>query len=181
MSDLRDEKKTTKQRPVLTIASAPAPKEKKILVSDDMDVSEEKEVKGLASFTPTPPPTVSAGYIQNLVFHPAAERDPDRVGPHYAPCPTQSGGDIARDRAINEWVLNHLPLSEEQKKHLLHQMNVDQRKNEMLSESLTMRSKNLKALKEKELQRLESKQEGEKGHRIGVKEKGRSCSACSCS
>lgn len=181
MSHLGDENKKAKQRPTLTIASSPAPKEKKIPVPDAMDVSEEKEVKGLGSFTPSPPPTVSAGYIQNLVVHPVAERDPDRVGPHYAPCPTQTGGDIARDRAINEWVLNHLPLSEEQKKQLIHEMNVEQRKNEILAESLTMRSKNFKALKEKESQRLAAQEEKEKGHRLGVKEKGRSCSACSCS
>lgn len=179
MTDSKDELKRGKTRPILTIASAPQQKEKKVIVQDDMDLSEEKEIKGLGR----PSPTVSAGYIQNLVLHPMAERDPDRVGPHYAPCPPPTGGDIARDRAINEWVLNHLPLTEEQKMELIHRMNIEHRKNQMLDESLTMRSKNLQALKAKEVDKAQEEEEKDKGHRLGVKDKskGRSCSACSCS
>lgn len=178
MTDAKSETKR-KTQPVLSISSAPKPKEKKIPVQEDMDVSDEKEIKGIGG----PAPTVSAGYIQNLVLHPVTERDPDRVGPHYSPCPAPSGGDICRDRAINEWVLNHLPLSEEQKRDLIHSLNIEHRKNEMLAESLTMRSKNLQALKEKEAEKLQAQQEKDKGHRLGVKDKhkGRSCSACMCS
>lgn len=179
MTDSKDELQRGKTRTILSIASAPKPKEKKIPVQDVMDLSEEKERKSMGRT----PPTVTASYIQNLVLHSASERNPDRVGPHYAPCPAESGGDIARDHAINEWVLNHLPLSEEQKQRLIHELNIDKRKNEMLSESLTMRSRNLQALKAKDLEKLQAQEEKNKGHRHGVKDgvKGRSCSSCNCS
>jgi len=179
MSDLKDELKRVQTRPTTTITTTHQQKEKKILVQDVMDLSSEKEVKGLGG----PAPTISASYIQNLVFHPVAEHDPDRVGPHYAPCPAPSGGDIARDRAINEWVLNHLPLKEEEKKKLMDDLYLEQRKHEILSESLTMRSKNLQRLQEKEKEKQQEQEETDKGHRLGVKEqpKKRNCTTCFCS
>ena len=179
MTDLKHEVKHKKAQPILSIASVPKQKEKKIPVSEVMELCEEKEVKGIGG----PAPTVSAGYIQNLVLHPVTERDPERVGPHYAACPAPSGDDISRDRAINEWVLNHLPLNEEQKQQLIHSLNIEHKKNEMLAESLTMRSKNLQALKAKEAERQQAREEQDKGHRLGVKDtsKGRTCSPCNCS
>ena len=178
MTDSKHELKRASTRPDSEVSGGPKHKEKKIRVEDPVGPSEEKDVKGLVS----PPPTISAGIIQNLVLHPVAERDPDRVGRHYSPCPPPSTGDIARDHAINEWVFNHLPLSEEQKKSLMHNLNLERRKSEIMAESLTMRSKNLKALQEKEKERLRSEHEEEKGHRLGVKEKppskSRSCFMC---
>ena len=178
MTDTKHELRRASTRPDSEVSGKSKPKEKKILVADPVDDSEEKDVKGLVS----PTPTISAGVIQNLVLHPVTERDPDRVGRHYNPCPPPSTGDIARDHAINEWVFNHLPLSEEQKQALMHSLNVERRKNEIMAESLTMRSKNLKALQEKEKARLCDEQEEEKGHRLGVKEKppskSRSCFMC---
>ena len=156
---MTDEKHKLKRSPTLSISSVPKPKEKKIPLPE-MDTSEEeKEFKGL----PGPAPTVSAGYIQTLVLHPATERDPDRTGRHYAPCPPPTTTDISKDHAINEWVLNHLPLTEPQKQELIQNMNIERRKNEMLSESLTMRSKNLKALKEKETEKIRLEEEKERG------------------
>ena len=177
MTDTKHEPKRTSTRTDREVSGGSKPKEKKIRVEDTMDVSEEKDVKGLLS----PAPTISAGYIQNLVLHPVAERDPDRVGPHYNPCPATTAGDIARDHAVNEWVFNHLPLTEEQKKLLMHHLNLERRKNEILAESLTMRSKNLKSLQDKEKERLRGEEQEEKGHRLGVKEKpskSRSCFLC---
>jgi len=176
---MTDEKHKLKRSPTLSISSVPKPKEKKIPLPE-MDTSEEeKEFKGL----PGPAPTVSAGYIQTLVLHPTTERDPDRTGRHYAPCPPPTTTDISKDHAINEWVLNHLPLTEPQKQELIHNMNIERRKNEMLSESLTMRSKNLKALKEKETEKIRLEEEKERGHRLGVKElrTTRSCYSSHCS
>lgn len=48
--------------------------------------------------------------------------------PHDAPCPPPSTDDIANDHAINEWALNHLPLSEEQKKWMIQALMIDQAK-----------------------------------------------------
>jgi hypothetical protein len=146
-----------------------------------MDLSDEKDVKGLGGIGPT----VSAGYIQNLVMHPTAERDPDRVGPHYAPCPHMTASDIAKDQAINEWVLNHLPLTEEQKQNLMRSLTLDKRRKEMLDESLTIRSQNIRSLHEKEKQRLAAEDEKKKDHRRGIKERPtgrkRGCGVCECS
>ncbi len=179
MTDSKNELKRCQTRTTTTITSPPQQKEKKILVQDVMDLPEEKEIKGLGGHAPT----ISASYIQNLVFHPVAEHDPDRVGPHYAPCPAPTGGDITRDRAINEWVLNHLPLKEEEKKKLMQELYLEQRKHEILSESLTMRSKNFQLLQEKEKEKQQEQDEKDKGHRIGVKDKSkfRTCSTCFCS
>jgi hypothetical protein len=146
-----------------------------------MDLSDDKEVKPLGG----PAPTVSAGYIQNLILHAPPEHDPERVGLHYAPCPALSAADISKDHAINEWVLNHLPLSEEQKQGLMRSLTLDKRRKEMLDESLTVRSQSLKLLKEKEQERLRAEEEKKKNHRQGVKErssgKKRACAACECS
>lgn len=48
--------------------------------------------------------------------------------PHDAPCPPQTATDITQDHALNEWVLNHLALSEEQKKWLITALLIDQKK-----------------------------------------------------
>lgn len=47
---------------------------------------------------------------------------------HEEPCPSQTTDDIAKCPEINEWVLNHLPLKEEQKQKLLQQLINDQLK-----------------------------------------------------
>lgn len=163
MTDTKHELKRSSTRPDREGSAGTKPKEKKIKMEELL----------------SPTPTISEGYIQNLVLHPVGERDPDRVGPHYNPCPATTAGDVARDHAVNEWVFNHLPLTEEQKKLLLHHLNL--RKNEILAESLTMRSKNLKSLQDKEKEQLRGEEQEEKGHRLGVKgkpSKSRSCSMC---
>ena len=49
---------------------------------------------------------------------------------HDAPCPKQTTEDIAMDVEVNEWVLNHLPMTEEQKKKLRADLMADQTKKE---------------------------------------------------
>lgn len=47
---------------------------------------------------------------------------------HDEPCPKQIEEDISKDIAINEWVLNHLPLQEHQKAIFLTKLQSDQLK-----------------------------------------------------
>jgi hypothetical protein len=44
---------------------------------------------------------------------------------HDLPCPPQSHPDISKDQAINAWVFNHLPMSEEQKEKMLQEFRQD--------------------------------------------------------
>jgi hypothetical protein len=43
------------------------------------------------------------------------------------PCPPQTHPDISRDHAINEWVLNHLPLTDSQKAEMLAKLVKEQK------------------------------------------------------
>lgn len=45
---------------------------------------------------------------------------------HEMPIPAQTNPDISKDHAINEWVLNHLPLVQDQKKELMTGLIEDQ-------------------------------------------------------
>jgi len=44
---------------------------------------------------------------------------------HDQHCPPSFASDIASDHDVNEWVLNHLPLTEEQKEKLIQDMVMD--------------------------------------------------------
>lgn len=54
---------------------------------------------------------------------------------HDEPCPKQTTDDIAQCPLVNEWVLNHLPLTEKQKQKLLQQLVVDQLKHDKAKKS----------------------------------------------
>lgn len=55
--------------------------------------------------------------------------------PHDAPCPKQTAADIKDDHPINEWVLNHLPLSEAQKERFVLELKGDALKAEHAKKS----------------------------------------------
>lgn len=75
------------------------------------------------------------------------------------PCPDHGSDIIAENHEVNEWVLNHLPLSSEQKKTLIDMLKVDQLKSEK------------KAKHEKIKSRLKvSKERARTAHNIPIKE-----------
>lgn len=41
---------------------------------------------------------------------------------HDVPCPSGMGEKVADDHYVNEWVFNHLPLKEDEKKAMLHDL-----------------------------------------------------------
>jgi hypothetical protein len=47
---------------------------------------------------------------------------------HEAPCPRQTTEKIEECPEVNEWILNHLPLKEEQKQWLMNKLILDQQK-----------------------------------------------------
>jgi hypothetical protein len=51
-----------------------------------------------------------------------------RPNKHSDPCPKQTTEDISKCPLVNEWVLNHLALSEDQKARLIPQLQMDQMK-----------------------------------------------------
>lgn len=61
------------------------------------------------------------------------------------PCPDHEGGIIAENHEVNEWLLNHLPLSSEQKKTLIEMLIKDQKiaekkeKHEKLKQKMTIK------------------------------------------
>jgi hypothetical protein len=79
--------------------------------------------------------------------------------PHQAPCPAQTATRIEEDQAVNEWVLNHLPLTEEQKQQLRQDLVVEKTIADRTGKLESARKK-LQAAKDKRL----------KGERIGVKD-----------
>ena len=81
---------------------------------------------------------------------------------HDRPCPRGLGEDVSKDKEVNEWVLNHLPLKEDEKKALLHQLKLDQLKNDRKEEVEGLKEDTLKAKKSKKKMSREVGREGVK-------------------
>ena len=121
LKDRKDERKRSRPAPTLSISSAPAriqEKEKKIPAPEPMDLSETKETKGLGTISLSQPNCVGLLYPESCLTPRYRTRSRSSwTNPHYAPMPRRSLNPIfLGDHAINEWVLNHLPISERNKK-----------------------------------------------------------------
>ena len=82
---------------------------------------------------------------------------------HDRPCPPGLGEGVADDWAINEWVANHLPLKEEEKKDLIASLKLEFIKNERGHEIQTSIQKEISKKKRK-------KQGDDTEERVGVKD-----------
>lgn len=79
---------------------------------------------------------------------------------HDEPCPKQTVDDISQCPEVNEWVLNHLPLNEEQKQWLIKQLHNDKLKQEKAEKNKRWRllSKSVKQKEEKGRQHVSIKE-----------------------
>lgn len=82
--------------------------------------------------------------------------------PHDVPCPSGMGTEVADDPDINEWVMNHIPLKEEQKKELLNLLIKDSRKLE--------REKSVDKTNKEEIRKKKREKIPQKEGRVPVKE-----------
>lgn len=80
---------------------------------------------------------------------------------HDVPCPNVTGTDVANNREVNEWVLNHLPLKEDEKKQLIADLQKDV--------VIQKRSEKGKLMKKKKKTRIPKKSK-DSGHRPSVKD-----------
>jgi hypothetical protein len=85
---------------------------------------------------------------------------------HEMPCPSQTNPDISKDLAINEYVLNKLPLTEELKKSIQEDLFKEQIEKERLEKRKSGMNKQLKL---KKLERAESRSFTDSKVRPGVK------------
>lgn len=85
------------------------------------------------------------------------------TNPHDAPPPPVTGEAAASDHSLNEWVLNHLPLTEEQKKELIAYLVIEQKK---LVDSVASKASQIGARVRVKSQRIK---ESAKEH-VGIKE-----------
>lgn len=72
--------------------------------------------------------------IKSLITH--AEKESAMESKHYAPCPQSKCDNIAQDADVNEWVFNHLALTEAQKEQVLKELTLEElKKNKQLKNS----------------------------------------------
>lgn len=88
---------------------------------------------------------------------------------HYAPAPScPMDVDLTKNpenyQKINEWVLNHLPLKEEQKKSIIGELLTEARRGEISKNILIFRTELVKKEKEKKKKKKKTSRKGVKDH-----------------
>lgn len=115
--------------------------------------------KGCSYYVPAPNETFDAGRV-NFTLPAAMTNKMSGIvlatTQHELPCPNQTNPDISKDQGINEFIFNHLPLKEEQKKELLLDLTKEQ------------------LIKDRDGKRKEEKQEQSRSTRRRRKEKSQS-------
>lgn len=94
-------------------------------------------------------------------FQPAESR-------HDEPCPVSSMEDISHDQPVNEWVFNHLPLSEDQKEQLLLDLAQDQKDGRLKEAGKRADTRKTKTFEQVKKERAQKKK-GPSSHRETVK------------
>ncbi len=131
------------------------------------------ECKGCKVYLPTPGSTIDVSnpefknFDLNNVFGGRRKFQPAESR-HDEPCPMSSMEDIAHDQPTNEWVFNHLPLSEEQKEQLLLDLAKDQKVDRLEEAKKRADSRKTKTYEQVKKERAQKKK-GPSSHRETVK------------
>lgn len=99
---------------------------------------------------------------------------PEGKTQHYDPMPIAAfDEDLSKNHAIQEWLLNHLPLKQEQKEKLVEDLSDDKKLNTLDSESSTLMTykKQSKTKETYDKLKAEKKSKEAEGRRVSVKER----------
>lgn len=131
------------------------------------------ECKGCKVYLPAPGSTIDLSNPQfknfdlNNVFGGRRKFQPAESR-HDEPCPVSSMEDISHDQPVNEWVFNHLPLSEDQKEQLLLDLARDQKDDRLKEAKKRADTRKTKTFEQVKKERAQKKKD-ESSHREPVK------------